>query len=176
MRFQKLDEWADRFEAIAGFLSHKDKRNLDLQVVGEMTGYAENLLRDTVKKVGEKLELLERTTDHEGTWYSLRVDPFSAPPSHTEEDREQPESQMERLYRECCDQANEGVRKVILKLDVLRGSVEPPVGAMLMDAVVDLHRLSILLTKISAAGVKGDRRDYIEALREQIDTILRGSA
>lgn len=176
LRFKKIDEWVDRFEVVSSFLSHADQRCMDFQAIAEVSGIAENLLRDTVRKVGEPLKLIERKTDHEGTWYSLRVDPFSAPPDHNEEDRAQPESQMERLYRECNDEANAGIRAAILKLDRLRGQVGPAAGALVMDVVVDLSRLSILLTQISAAGVKGDRRDYIEGLRDRVQEILKGGS
>lgn len=176
LRFKKIDEWVDRFSVLANFLSHTDQRCLDVQAISEHSGIADHLLRDTVRKIGEPLKLIERKTDHEGTWYSLRVDPFSAPPNEGEEDRDQPESQMERLYRECNDEANAGVRAAILKLDRLRGKVEPAVGALVMDVVVDLSRLSILLTQISAAGVKGDRKDYIEGLRERVQEILKGGS
>jgi hypothetical protein len=173
LHFQKIDEWISRFEVLAGFLSHRNKRCLDFQAIAETSGYADHLLRDTAKKVGERLKLMGRTTDHEGTWYFLRVDPFVAPAESDGVVADQTESQMERLYRECCDGANVDVRKVILKLDRLRKQVQPAVGALVMDAVVDLSRLSILLTQISAAGVKGDRRDYIEGVRDRVQDILR---
>jgi len=176
MRFQKLDEWLDRFEVLANFLSHTDQRCLDFQAIAEASDYTEHLLRDTARKVGERLKLIERRTDHEGTWWSLKVDPFSAPPESVDENAEQPETQMERLYREVNDKANAEIRKVILALDSLRGKVEPAVGALVMDASVDLLRISILLTQISMTGVKGDRKDYIEGLRDRLQEILKGRA
>jgi hypothetical protein len=174
MRFQTPDEWANRFELVAGFLSHTEQRCLDVQAISEVSGYTDSLLRDTVRRVGEHLRLIARTSDHEGTWYKLLVDPFSAPTAAEKPVvPEETESQMERLYRECCDEANEGVREVIAKLNRLRGQVQPAVGALVMDAAVDLSRLSTLLTEISAAGVQGDRKDYIEGVRNRIQRILK---
>jgi len=173
---RRIDEHVDRFMVVAGYLSHNEQRHLDFQAIAEDSGYDDSLLRGTVSRA-ERLDLIEKKIDHEGYWYSLKVDPFSAPAYEEEKEpvtTEREESRMECLYRECCDDANSGVRGTILKLDALRGKVEPAVGALLMDAVVDLSRISILLTKISATGVKNDRDDYISDIRERVQEILKG--
>jgi hypothetical protein len=175
MRCRHIDDQVDRFEVIANYLSHTDQRCLDFQAIAEDSGYSDSSLRDTVRRIGTKLKLVERTTDLEGAWYSLKVDPFSRPDdAPDEEKREVPETQMERLYRECCDDANAEIRKTVLKLDELRSKVQPAVGSLVTDLVVDLSRVSILLTQISAAGVKGDRESYIKGLRERVQRILKG--
>lgn len=175
-RFQKVEDQVNRFEIVCGFLSHKDQRLLDFQAIAEDSGYSDNLLRDTMRRIGERLGLVEKVLSHEGFWYSLKVDPFSPPHEVEQEPKSEQvgESSMERLYRECCDEANEGVREVILQLDTMRKKVEPAVGALVMDACVNLGKISILLTQISATGVSGDREEYIKGLREKIQGILKG--
>jgi hypothetical protein len=172
----KIDGQIDRFEIVCGYLSHEDQRCLDFQAISEDSGYADHLLRDSTRRIGERFGLVEKRLDHEGTWYSLKADPFSPPVPEVEVEqvKDQGESSMERLYRECCDDANRGVRDVVLKLEAMRRQVEPAVGALVMDAQADLSQISILLTKISATGVKENREDYIGELREKIQEILKG--
>jgi hypothetical protein len=171
------DDQISRFEVVANYLCHTDQRRLDFQVMASDSGYADHLLRGTIRRIAEPLGLIEKSLDREGSWFSLKVDPFSAPPEEEEKEVEtdapQEESSMERLYRECCDEANTSIRGTILGLDGLRGKVEPAVGSLLMDACVELSQISILLTRISATGVKPDRSDYISDLRTKVQEILR---
>lgn len=170
--FKDIEERIDRFEVVAAFLSPTDSRCLDFQAIAADSGHADNLLRSMIRSVGGPMGLIEKTVDHEGAWFSLTVDPYS-PPDGAASDEVKIESSMERLYRECCDEANASVRKTVMNLDTLRGKVQPAVGALIMDACVDLSRVSILLTRISATGVKGDREGHIKNLCEKVKEILR---
>jgi hypothetical protein len=175
-RFKKIDEQVDRFEVVASCLSHTDQRQVDFEALAEESGYAAHILRDTLDRMDEKLNLIEVTHDHEGTWYSLKGDPFSPPaPEDVVEELHNVESQVERLYRECCDEINSGLQQTVQKLEDLRSKVEPAVGSLLMDACADILKLREKLTRISATGVKKDREDYIRGLREEVRDLLRES-
>jgi len=172
---QKIDEQIDRFEVVANVLSHAEQRRVDFNDLADRSGHAAHLLKDTVVKIGSNYELLEVRRDHEGTWYSLKVDPF-APPAEEELIEEGPdvETIIERLYRESCDEVNDGLRQIVRSLEELRGGLEPAHGAVLMDACADILRLREKLTRISATGVKRDRETYISEIREDLRDLLGG--
>lgn len=169
---QKIDEQVERFEVVADALSHEDQRKLDFEALAAESGIAANLLKDTMHRLAEKLGLVEVQRDHEGVWYSLKHDPYGEPPEEVEPGPDV-ETQMERLYRECVDDVNNGLRRVVGKLEELRGEVEPAVGALLMDSCADILTLREKLTRISATGVKRDRKDYISKIREDLRNMLR---
>lgn len=175
LRCQKIDEQVERFEVVANALCHTERRPLDFEALAEISGHAAHLLRDTMKRLTDKLDLVEVTRDHEGTWYSLKHDPFGGPPEEIDPGPDV-ESSIERLYRECCDEINDGLRKVVKKLESTRPEVEPAVGALLMDACADILSIREKLTRISATGVKRDRETYISGIREDLREILRGDA
>ena len=175
VRCERIEEHIRRFEVMAPYLSTTEYRHIDFVGLGETTGYAPHLLRDTAKTIAAKGKLLEYHQDNEGAWWSLAADPYLAPPEvlppHATPEEERPvpvelptEQEICRLYRTSSDAAGRRLNKVISILEMAHTNAPPEVAALVYDALAEIQTVQQRLTRVCAAGVRADPRHYLSGL------------
>lgn len=185
-----VERHLDRFEVLCSVLRWGEVCQISFRELGNEHGYADHLLRETTNMLAKKTEIVTRSEEVDGVWWGLGVNPFADPlprePQGAQEKTEVAEAAEEKivqqappersetplpdeaeialLYRRACDAMSHKLGKVTDLLDLSKPHLQGDGAACILDAYALVQEVQQRITRLCAAGIRGDPAVYLVGL------------